>query len=143
MTEFELASLHSAMYVQAQSALSTFLTAVSGFLVVSYFAAHRIDLTMTAVGLAIYLGFSAFIVAGTSRTLQTYAGVSQEIKAFAAAGRGLAWHGAATAPTWILEVLPFFAFAAGSIAVAGSVYFFFHCRRLNLKDQAGAWRPKV
>lgn len=143
MSEFELASLHSQMYVQAQAALSTLLTVMSGFLIVSYLAAHRLDRTMIGIGLTLYVGFSTFLVLGASRTMATYAGLSQQIVTFAQNGRGLAWHGATTAPIWLLELLPLFVVVAGSIGVAASVYFFFHCRRMNLKDQIGAWRPRV
>lgn len=143
MSEFELASLHSQMYVQAQSALGTLLTVLSGFLIVSYLAAHRLDRTTIAVGLAIYVGFGTFLVLGASRTMATYAGLSLEIAKYAQSGRGLAWHGATSAPIWVLDMMPLFAITAGSIGIATSVYFFFHCRRMNRKEQVGAWRPKV
>jgi hypothetical protein len=142
MSEFEMAYLHTELFNAVQLTLTVYVSVLSGFLVLSYLAAHRLTRTMTAISLFVYAGFSATVVFGANRVLVSYAGLSREMHTFAGAGKGLAWHSTATLVPWLPEALPFAFLAAGILASIGSIVFFFHCRRVNRNAQSGAWRPK-
>ena len=73
MSEFEMASMHAALYGAIQQSMAVFITVLSGFLVMSYLAAHRLTRTMAVLGGTTYAGYLILNVLGTSGMLLSYA----------------------------------------------------------------------
>lgn len=138
MSEFEMASLHVELFNSVQSSVTVFLTVLSAFLVTSYFAAHRLRPAMAAIGVIAYAGFEVANLMGTSATLRSYAGLTREMQAYAASGRGLAWHNTSDALLWIVGALQPGMLVLGVVVLGASIYFFFHYRRANRLAQARA-----
>jgi Tfp pilus assembly protein PilW len=93
------------------------------------------------VGLFLVVGLAA--VQNMYRQSQSIIGLAFEMKAAAASGKGLAWHGATKVPEWALTVGGIPGVVIGLSAIAAAVYFFFHCRRANRKAEDGAAQPKA
>ena len=105
MSEYEMASLHIELYNAIQASLTVFLTVLSGFLIASYFAAHRLDRFTGFVALTVFIGFSLLNISGTGGTLRSYARLAREMRAFAERGRGLAWHSTRDIPLPVVDAL--------------------------------------
>jgi hypothetical protein len=92
---------------------------------------------------------SIFVLSATGsismiyRIMQSLSGLGAEMRAFAAAGKGLKWHFVTQMPESALYMPRYVGTALFIAASAGAVYFFFHCRRANRKAETGAWHPKV
>lgn len=145
MTEFEMAYLLTDMQSALANYTATFFTGVSGFLVSGYVAAHRLNRTMLAVVLSLYTVWFVPVVFMMSRMGISFSGLLHEMHQFAAAGKGLQWHAAATAiaPDWLFDLGPYPMYLFGVAVYCGTMYFFLHCRRVNHKAEGGAWHPKV
>jgi hypothetical protein len=131
MSEYEMASLHTELFNAVQSSVTVLLSVLSGFLLISFFAAHRLDRITAAVGLATFIGYVLLNVAGTSGALISYARLTHEMRAYAASGQGLEWHNAARAPSWVVDALSPAILVAGAVVLLASVHFFFRCRHIN------------
>jgi hypothetical protein len=84
---------------------------------------------------------TAFIA---SRQIVSLFGLVKEINDYAAAGKGLAWHAAASPIIgWAFQGGPYFFGVFAFVVFAGSIAFFFHSRRTNRKAEAGAWKPRA
>ncbi len=143
MTEFEMAYLQNDMLVALANGTQFFFTLLSAFLAASYVGAHRLTRPMVVVviGLFVLTAFSSILA--QFRQMESLAGLAEQIRAFAAAGKGLQWSAVTKIPAWWVESLRYIAAAVFLIAVIASVFFFFHCRRVNHKAEAGAWRPRA
>jgi hypothetical protein len=141
MTEFEMAYLFNDMWIQINMLAQFYFTMLTAFLVASYVAAHRLTIPMAIV----VIGAFVFTSIGTIRNIylqvQTMLGLATQMKALAQSGKGLAWHSVANMPP------PLSGGIIGPVMLtlitAAAVYFFFHCRRVNRKAEAGTWKPKV
>jgi hypothetical protein len=145
MTEFEMAYLLTDMQSAIANQTAVFMTGVSGFLVGGYVAAHRLTNLMLTVAISLYTLFFAGAVFMLSRMSLTLSGLVQQIHQFAAEGKGLQWHSAASymAPSWALQLGPYPSYIGGAFIYWATIIFFFHCRRVNRKAEAGHWKPKA
>ena len=142
MTEFEMAELVNEFQMMLAVFGSAMLAIVTVFTVGSIFAAHRLTPSMIATTIAIYTVWLAGTVWFVGRTMTNLYGLAGQIAAYAAAGKGMTWHtlaatlptGSYTAALWMLIAVALFIYAA-------TLVFFFHCRTVNLKTEAGEWRP--
>jgi hypothetical protein len=144
MTEFEMAYLATDMQVAVSTTSATLFTIMSAFLVAGYYASHRLTPLMIGVLTAIY----AWAFFGTAfmlnREFISLFGLAGEINAYAGTGKGLQWHAAANpAPAWLLSAGLVVSSILNAIMFVGTLVFFFHCRSVNRKAEAGAWKPKV
>src|SRR5262245_9002896 len=131
MSEYEMAALHAELFNSVQASMTVFLTLFSGFVAVSYFAAHRLDRVSVAVGLVFFVGFALFNLLGTGAAMRTYAGLSHDMQAYAAAGRGLRWHNVSNAPLWAIDIMQPVIMLGGLIVIAAALRIFFYYRRAN------------
>jgi hypothetical protein len=138
MSDYEMASLHAELFNAIQSSIAVFLSILSGFLLLSYFAAHRLDRISAAVTLLIFAGYSAVNLSGTSGTLTSYAGLTHQIRERVASTGGLSWHNAAHMPGWLADILSPGLMSLGAVVLVASIRFFFHCRHTNRLKEANA-----
>lgn len=135
MTEFEMAYLTNDIQIALTSSTATLFSIVSGFLVVSYYAAHRLTLFMIVILIGVYawafLG-TAFVI---ERQAETLIGMSFKIEEVAKAGSGLEWHAAASpaAPGWVRQAGPYANLIVSIVIFVSTLFFFFHSRRVNRK----------
>jgi small basic protein len=145
MSEFEMAYLLNDIQLAITANSSMLFTIVSAFLVASYVVAHRLSPLMIGILLGIY----AYAFLGTAlaieRQMASMFGLGYQIATQAAAGNQLHWHAFANpwAPPSERSVLPMATLLFSCTVFVGSIVFFFHCRRVNRKAEAGAWRPKA
>lgn len=135
MTEYEMASLHAEIFNSIQASLTVFISVMSGFLVISVLFAHKLDWITAAVFSVALLGFETLIAMGIAAQLRTYAGLSAEMQAFAAAGGGLSWHNTNDMPLAIVHALRPAWLAASAVILLSAALFFLSSRR---KNRAGA-----
>ncbi len=88
MSEYEMASLHAELFNSVQQSLAIFITVLSGFLVMSYLAAHRLSRFTATICLIAFLGFEAVTLLGTGATLLS---LRWPVAADAAIRRRWAW----------------------------------------------------
>jgi hypothetical protein len=138
MTEYELASLNLDTLMLLGASFATYFSLVSAFLVASYLAAHRLTRTMTAILIGLFVLWSLLTVATMSAQLSSLSGLAKKMRAFAGEGKGLEWHRAANLPDAMIDWPRFMIVAILALAAIAAVYFFFHCRRVNRKAEAGA-----
>jgi hypothetical protein len=143
MSEFEMAYLQNDIMIALGSAVSYYFTMLTAFLVASYTVAHRLTRSMVAVVVSIFVLAATGSIVMIFRITQSLSGLAGEMRAFAAAGKGLKWHFVTQAPEWSLTMSRYVGTALFIAAAAGAVYFFFHSRRANRKAEVGAWHPKV
>jgi hypothetical protein len=143
MTEFEMAYLQNDMLIGLGSGASYFFAMLTAFVVASYLVAHRLTKEMAAIVVGIFIVASCGSIVTMYRVMDSLAGLGREMKAFAGAGKGLAWHGITRTPEWGLESARYLGSALFIVATIAAVYFFFHSRRVNRKAEAGGWHPKT
>lgn len=144
MTEFEMAYLLTDMQAALATQGALFFTLVSGFLVTSFVAAHRLTRLMVVVAITLYTAFYLQMIFTFSRMGISMAGLVQQMHQFAADGKGLAWHAASNAvPEWALQMAPYPAYLSGTLVYAATIIFFFHCRHVNHKAETQTWKPRV
>jgi hypothetical protein len=124
--------------------MTTLTTITSAFLVTGYVVGHRLTRVMAGAAVAVFTWAfisTAFIA---SRQIVSLLGLVKEMNDYAAAGKGLAWHAAASPIIgWAFAGTPYFFMLFGAVVFLGSIVFFFHSRRANRKAEAGAWHPKI
>jgi hypothetical protein len=133
MTEYELASLFTAISQTLGAQLSNYLTVVSLYLGAGYLVAHRLTLASAIIFTGIFLVVNLGLIQVTYTTLKGQMGVALQIKAFAEQGKGLQWHQGALMPDWVPTYMPVNGVILLTVIVLGAVYFFFASRRHNLK----------
>jgi len=145
MTEYEMATLYSDTNVASTTLWALFLSLESGFLLVAYNAAHRLTRTMAVI----VVGGWSLIALGIVVRLLEWAwiadAVRSQMKAFALSGKGLAWHPVVETPTGVWGG-PYRLVPLGvvlGLVVLSSIYFFFHCRRVNRKADVGGSVPNI
>jgi hypothetical protein len=143
MTEFEMAYLFNDMRIELDAQAQLFFTVSTAFLVASYIAAHRLTRSMTAIVIGLYVLASAGTIVNMYRQAWAIAGLADEIRKLAVAGKGLAWHPAASMAEPALTFTGLPRAIIFSLATTAAVYFFFHCRRVNRKSETSGWKPKV
>lgn len=138
MTEYEMAHLNNEYVNTGALLLSMQFSILSAFLVAAYVAAHRLTLVMSGFVVAAFV-FSSIVLSMTMyRSIVDFIGLRHAMFVAAKEGKGLAWHSAAQFDMSAVV------FPAASPAVfptiwmamaLGAVFFFFHCRRVNLKAE--------
>ena len=142
MTEYEMASLWVDTFGLVQITTSLFFTALSAFMVASFVAAHRLTATMTAVAMGLFVLFNAVVLFALSRQLLAFQGLVLEMQRVADASNGLAWHVVARTPAPVLSLALTATIWVYVLATVAAIYFFFHCRAVNRKAEAGELLPK-
>jgi hypothetical protein len=143
MTEFEMAYLFNDMFINLVTQVQFYFAVLTAFLAASYVAAHRLTRSMTVVVVGLFAVVSVGSILNIYRQVQAMAGLAETMRAAAASGKGLAWHPVASQYDWQLRVPRGGGVAFVLLAGAAAVYFFFHCRHVNRKAEAGTWKPKV
>ena len=145
MTEFEMAYLLTDMQSAMANQTAVFVTVISGFLAGSYVAAHRLTNLMIAVAIWLYTMFFISEMFMLTRMGISLGGLVQQMHQFALDGKGLQWHSAANyiAPGIWFQLGPYPGYVTGTLIYAATIVFFFHCRRVNRKAEAGHWKPKA
>jgi hypothetical protein len=138
MTEYEMADLFDSLYATAFTMSSISMTLVSGFLVASFVAAHRLSRTMTGLALGIYTWMTFLMINASYRQFSIISGLYSKMRDFNTSGKGLEWHTGALSPAATTDATPYAISAFGVIVFVATIYFFFHCRRVNTKADAGA-----
>lgn len=143
MTEYELASLNTQINDNMSSLLTNFITILSLYLGAGYLIAHRLTertaIVFTGIFVLMYLGFCS----GLYGAIRQQMGLFQEIRTFAAAGKGLAWHPWVGMPDWGAVIPLAIAVFNLSVVLIGAIYFFFSSRRQNLRREAAGAAPEI
>lgn len=144
MTEFEMAYLMTDMQGALMTSMTTLTTITSAFLVAGYVVSHRLNRLMVGAAIGVFAWSFVSTAFITSRQIVSLLGLVEQIHDYAAAGKGLAWHAAASPLIrWALDGGPYFFIGFCFLVFIGSLAFFLHCRRVNRKAEAGAWHPKI
>lgn len=133
MTEYELASLFTAISQTLGAQLSNYLTVVSLYLGAGYLVAHRLSLSSAIAFTGIFLVVNIGLITVTYTTIRGQMGLARQIHEVAEQGKGLQWHQGATMPAWVPTYMPMNSVILLTVVVLGAVYFFFASRRHNLK----------
>jgi hypothetical protein len=131
MTEFEMAYLFNDMQIALGATIQYNFAITTAFLAAAYLAAHRLTRSMVIIVVTIYAMTVVGNILMMVRIMQSLAGLAKEIQAFAQAGKGLAWHAVTNVPVWAFDSSRYTAILLFVGASAASIYFFFHCRRVN------------
>ena len=130
MTEYEIASLYSDYSLNLFVLFTIYYSVIFAFVLTSYFVAR--DLSQPMAWLATTLFSVTMSLAVFQQWLLVVSNISlaKKIGAFAALpSSDLQWHAMATAPTWLLDIVPWAFNAANMTIFCGALYFFFACRR--------------
>jgi hypothetical protein len=98
---------------------------------------------MVVVVVSLFILTALAFITSMFRQMESLAGLALQMKAFAAAGKGLQWSAVASLNAEWLVAVRYVSTTIFLIAIGGSVFFFFHCRRVNHKAELGAWKPKA
>lgn len=137
MTEFEMLSMTQAYHGNGMTAVMNFFSILTAYLVAGYLAGQRLSFSMSLFATA------AFVVSSLNTIFlmyilgRQYQALLTEMHAFAQAGKGLAWSPIASGPAPNVWVAGVAALAVMFSGLVGGVYFFYQCRRVNLKAELG------
>ncbi|MFI4934792.1 MAG: hypothetical protein ACHP7N_09265 [Caulobacterales bacterium] len=131
MTEFELAYLFNDMQMAIIAQLSLYVTVMSGFLVMSFLAAHRLSKVMMVVALSLFTWLWYVLLMLSYREMASFSGLMEEMRKFKDAGKGLAWHNAPQTPAFLLDIVPTSWVVFQLVFYAAAMAFFLHCRSVN------------
>jgi hypothetical protein len=136
MSEYEMAYLFNDMQLAIIAQLSLYVSIMSGFLIMSFLAAHRLSRTMLVVAISLFTWLWYVLLMLSYREMASFSGLMGEMRNFKDAGKGLVWHNAAYTPALLLELIPMSWIAFQFIFFIAAIGFFFHCRRKNLTAEA-------
>jgi hypothetical protein len=136
MSEYEMAYLFNDMQLAIIAQLSLYVSIMSGFLIMSFLAAHRLSRAMLVVAISLFTWLWYVLLMLSYREMASFSGLMGEMRNFRDAGKGLVWHDAAYTPPFLLELIPMSWIAFQLIFFAAAIGFFFHCRRKNLTAEA-------
>ena len=131
MTEYEMAYLFTEMQMTIIAQLSLYVSVMSGFLIMSFLAAHRLSRTMLVLAISLFSWLWYVLLMLSYREMASFIGLMGEMRKFKDAGRGLNWHSAVQMPAILLAVVPTSWIAFQLSFYLAAVGFFFHCRRMN------------
>ncbi len=131
MSEFEMASLFYQVIEVAHAALANYLTVVFAVLIVSHFAADKLDRSAWVVLLGVYSLFAIGMTNEIASLYSDFVRLGWEMAKIADAdGTTLSWNGMATrnadGPAW---AIPIVVTAMCGLAYVGSLLFFFRTRQ--------------
>lgn len=133
MTEYEMASLLQGFVNIIGALVMNYFSLVTAYLVAGYLVAHRLTLSMTVLVTTIFALSSVYFISNAFGACRNVGKLAGEMRAFAESGKGLAWHNAAAFPPSTFDALTYTTMAIMVAGFVAAVYFFFHCRRQNLK----------
>ncbi|MEQ1756519.1 MAG: hypothetical protein ABL973_20555 [Micropepsaceae bacterium] len=141
MTEYELGYLLNEYQNSFQAQLMNVFSILSAFAIVSFLAAHRLSRTMVTVSMALFtfwLWMEIWGMLGRTRQILTLRTHIQQV--FRESGK-MSWHisnQTSITPAWLTENLPTIFLSVAVFCYVAALFFFFHCRRLNLKAETPA-----
>ena len=138
MTEFEMATVFNDMQLALVAQLSLYASIMSGFLIMSFLAAHRLSRAMVVIAISLFAWLWYVLLMLSYREMAAFTGLMGEMRKFNDAGKGLKWHAAAYTPEFLLNIIPASWIAFQLIFFAAAVGFFFHCRRENAVTEVKA-----
>jgi hypothetical protein len=132
MSDYELASLFFTVMEAAQVTFANFLAIISGMIAVSYFFAHKLDRTLSALLLVI---FSLFALGFINELFAAYSDFARLGAAISAQGQlpdsGLGWMGPVIAGAGGLAPVPWIILAMTMASYFATLWFFFHARNMK------------
>jgi hypothetical protein len=131
VTEFEMVTVFNDMQLAIVAQLSLYASIMSGFLIMSFLAAHRLSRAMVVIAISLFSWLWYVLLMLSYREMAGFSGLMGEMRKFKDAGRGLHWHAAAYTPTFLLNIIPTSWIVFQLIFFVAAVGFFFHCRREN------------
>jgi hypothetical protein len=131
MTEFEMATLFNDMQTAIVAQLSLYASIMSGFLIMSFLAAHRLSRAMVMISISLFSWLWYVLLMLSYRELASFTGLMIEMRKFKDAAKGLQWHAAAYTPSILLNIIPSSWIVFQFVFFLAAVGFFFHCRHEN------------
>ena len=132
MTDYELASLFFTIMEAAQATFANFLAIISGMIAVSYFFAHKLDRTLSALVLVI---FSLFSLGFINELFAAYADFARLGAQISAQGQlpetGLSWMGPVISGAGGLAPVPWIILTMTTASYLATIWFFFHARGMK------------
>ncbi|MGH7864300.1 MAG: hypothetical protein ACREQB_04880 [Candidatus Binataceae bacterium] len=136
MTEFELMYLTNETISTIAVVFAAYFSTLSAFLIAGYLAAHKLTRTMLVLVVGLFSLWSALAIFTLYRTVWNLFGLQGQIRDFARAGKGLAWHGAVGNPQWFVHSGPMISLGLYVAMAIAALYLFFHCRIHNRQSAA-------
>jgi hypothetical protein len=134
MTDYELANL---LVIQVQTmfeVLTTYITIVSGFLVVGYLVAHKLNRSMVAVLVVLFSMASLGCAVGMRSNVAGVSNTGRHLgEAIAAGTAHFGWRFSGARSPAIASTMPLMMQSIFVVAYIGALVFFFHQRRAGLK----------
>lgn len=132
MSEYELASLFFTVMEAAQVTFSNFLAIISGMIAVSYFFAHKLDRTLSALLLIIFSLFALGFINELFAAYSDFARLGAEISAQGQLpDTGLGWMGPVIAGPGGLVAVPWIILTMTAASYLATLWFFFHARGMD------------
>jgi len=132
MTDYEYASLFFAILDAAQATFANYLAIVSGMIAVSYFFAHKLDRTLSALLLLIYSLFALGFINELFSAYSDFARLGAVLaERGALPGSGLGWMGPVIAGPGGLAAIPFVILAMTLASYVATLWFFFHAKGME------------
>jgi hypothetical protein len=135
VSEFELAYLFNEMQMAVVTQLALYVSVMSGFLIMSFLAAHRLSRALMILAISLFSWLWYVLLMLSFREMASFSGLMGEMRKFKDAGKGLNWHYATHTPTFLVQMIPISWIAFQLIFYAAAVGFFFHCRHINLRTE--------
>jgi hypothetical protein len=104
---------------------------MSGFLIMSFLAAHRLSRAMVMVSISLFSWLWYVLLMLSYREMASFVGLMVEMRKFKEASKGLQWHAAAYTPSILLDIIPSSWIIFQLVFFVAAVGFFFHCRHEN------------
>ena len=143
MTEYEMASLANELLTTATNLTSAYFSISSAFIVGAYVGAHRLNRTMVAIVVGLFLLWSLSLISQAGAVTRNYYGLLAQIRESAKSSGAFAWYHPQLMPSEYLEFRPGAIFISLLVVMLASIFFFFYCRRVNRKAETVVEAPKV
>lgn len=132
MSDYELASLFFTIMEAAQATFANFLAIISGMIAVSYFFAHKLDRTLSALLLVIFSLFSLGFINEIFAAYSDFARLGAQISAQGQLpDTGLGWMGPVINGAGGLAPVPWIILSMTIASYLATVWFFFHARGMT------------
>jgi hypothetical protein len=137
MTEYELLNAIQGQVSIVLTDLTNMISIMTAYLVVGYFAAHRISWAMALFVTGLFLLWSLVTLGLAVGSLNLLLSLTDEMRAQAQAGHGFQWWPEFKASSGFAgRIGTYLSLGVMCLASLGSVYFFFECRTRNMKAEA-------